>query len=468
MTLFKHGMKTKIRSLRVGLVKPVEIDNPSVPDDTTYNLYETVSASQTWTAPADGLYKIELFGRSGAGGKGETGTYTTWSNGSALELAANGYAASGGGGGGGAYCCSNRVNLKKGDTVVISIGTTCTTTINSSVESYPVMTCTSGGDGGDGSYTRATSSKQSGVITPGSGGIGGMASGGTYVNINGTAGSAGGKLNKKGDGNYLSAVSGGAGGTPGFTGGTVGGAGGTTEEVLLISDTYVNKTTYKGGSAKAGFVNMYIDASVSLFPEEPTSYNLLETVTASKTWTAPADGWYQIDVHGASGKGGNGATGKSPWNTSEYGVGGGGGGGGSGYGSSVVKLNKGDTLEIVAGSVGSSTSVKINSSHETYSTISVTSGGNGGNAAVGYAGSGGTGGTASGGDVNINGGSGGKGTYNSGKSVSDAYGGSGGNPAHSDGNTGGKGGNASKNSSYSGSAGKTGKINIFAGNTNAA
>lgn len=45
-----------------------------------------------------------------------------------------------------------------------------------------------------------------------------------------------------------------------------------------------------------------------VFPDKPASeadYSLIETITSSKTWVAPEDGWFLVDVVSASGSGGS-------------------------------------------------------------------------------------------------------------------------------------------------------------------
>lgn len=147
------------------------------------------------------------------------------------------------------------------------------------------------------------------------------------------------------------------------------------------------------------------------FPPEPAFYTeLVGTYTSSQTIEAPEDGWFQIEVFGASGAGGTGA---QRWSSAGYNFGTAGSGGGGGYSCSRVKLKKGDTIVVSPGAVGSDTVVTINSSLESYSTMRVTSGENGDGATQVLSGSyyycyggedGGAGGVASGGNVsNING-----------------------------------------------------------------
>jgi hypothetical protein len=184
-----------------------------------------------------------------------------------------------------------------------------------------------------------------------------------------------------------------------------------------------------------------VEESLFFFPEEPSSYEQIVLITSSQTWEVPENGYFQIEVFGASGNGGNGV-GHEPlhvWLAS------GGGGGGGGYSCSRVKLKKGETVELTVGSVGATSYAKINSSVETYNTISVTSGANGGNATIAgnglydyHPGGGGAGGIATGGNyANKNGGYGGTGYRDE---EYDCRGGDGGAAGYTGGRVGGVGG----------------------------
>ena len=201
-----------------------------------------------------------------------------------------------------------------------------------------------------------------------------------------------------------------------------------------------------------------IEESLTFFPEEPSSYNQLALITSSQTWTAPENGYFQIEVFGASGAGGKGEA-KGRYS---YGAGGGGGGG---YACSRIKMNAGDTIALTVGAVGATSSATIQSSLETYSSMSVTSGQNGNNP-NGNPGTGGAGGVASGGNyANANGGAGSKGTS---KYSAIATGGAGGAAGYTGGNVGGAGGNGAGPyaDETQGRAGSTGFIKIYRGNTN--
>ena len=218
------------------------------------------------------------------------------------------------------------------------------------------------------------------------------------------------------------------------------------------------------------------------FPKEPSAYELMETYTASQTFSAPEDGYFQIEVFGASGNGGSGVYMFSSYAKCSYDITGGGGGGG-GYACSRVMMKKGDTAVFVCGASGAVSSAEINSSVKNYEKLSVTSGASGGNANGAFTpwltmepGYGGSGGVASGGNyLNKNGGYGGGGsTAVNENSVSGASASSGASGAagYSGGNVGGIGGNGSY--SYSnreittvgGGAGSSGFIRVWRGDTN--
>ena len=257
---------------------------------------------------------------------------------------------------------------------------------------------------------------------------------------------------------------------------------------LLNSATYYGKVFSVN---PRGRINNRIDLSiftaittgVSRFPEEPSEYVLIDTYTSAQTWTAPEDGWFQVEVFGASGNGGKGVAKRVEEDNGEsydYYANGGGGGGGGAYAASVVKLKKDNTITFASLGIGGVATVNFNSSVNAYPTITVESGKNGGSGHT-YSGggnssyiapSGGKGGTASGGNVtNINGSNGGKGTVADGVDVrSDVVttGGAGGKPGHTDGRTGGKGGYFSGYSNeIAPTNGKAGFVRISRGNTNA-
>lgn len=223
----------------------------------------------------------------------------------------------------------------------------------------------------------------------------------------------------------------------------------------------------------------------SSFPVEPTSYSLINTYTASQTWIAPEDGWFKIEVFGASGNGGTSA--RPDKYTDEYEeewrIGATGGGGASGgYSASAVKLKMGDIISLSPGGVGSTSSAVIDSSvDDTYDhTISVTSGGNGGNGRTNgensVGGTGGAKGAASGGNLqNIDGNAGSRGGTPKSTGVGDGPypGGAGGAAVIDGGNVGGAGGGYDSSGLYlnpevctSPGSGKKGFIKISRGNTN--
>lgn len=212
---------------------------PSAPS--AYNLIGTYTSSQTWTAPEDGWYRIEDQGASGNGGSRKYSTKYT----------------NDGGGGGGGGCAISEIKMKKGDTIVITIGNyptsstnknnggqagTTTAVINSSLESYSALTVT-------GAYSGYAGSTTNGTNKGGNGGAGGVGSGGNVANYSGGAGAKGGwsRSTSYADATRTPA----AGGTAGYTGGNVGGTGsGLTHE-----DYEANDRAPTNGSN--GFVKIY-------------------------------------------------------------------------------------------------------------------------------------------------------------------------------------------------------------------
>ena len=225
------------------IVVAVKSAFPEAP--TAYDLISRYTASQTWTAPEDGYYQIEVFGASGNGG---ATNFLASSGGAGI--------ATGGGGGGGGIAVS-RIKMKKGDTIVINcgaVGETTIATINSSIESYSVLQVTSGTNGTDGVVTSALYS-----ATAGTGGAGGVASGGNDSNVNGNLGGNGNAKTKCKTAGEVFA--GGIGGTSAISGGNVGG---TAQMVTVtkkwmsgISSYYYEGEISGGTSGSAGFIKIY-------------------------------------------------------------------------------------------------------------------------------------------------------------------------------------------------------------------
>ncbi len=242
-------------------------------------------------------------------------------------------------------------------------------------------------------------------------------------------------------------------------------------KTLKCSGKYMLTNVVVGGktlvcAAKQMLADVVV-AVVSLFPSEPSSYSLIGTYTSSATFTAPEDGWFQIELQGASGNGG-----EATLNTTIiYGAGSGGGGGGGAYACSRVQMKKGDTV-IIGGNlaVGGTATVAIKSSRASYSTMQTVSGEVGGvykllsdNDAAG-----GAGGTASGGNYsNVNGNPGGDGDKGT-QSQKLYVGGTGGSPGVSGGNTGGKGADVGYGNKGTPGAGAAAFVKIYRGNTNLA
>lgn len=246
--------------------------------------------------------------------------------------------------------------------------------------------------------------------------------------------------------------------------------------------TYYGKVYSVNPKKRAnGRADLTVFAAIpSAFPAEPTDYTLIAKYTTSQTWVAPEDGWFKIEVHGASGSGAIAKTGGFIVYDSDYGddvevegVITGGSGGGGGYSCSIIKMNKGDTVVIESLAIGSVATVYINSSHDVYPNILVSSGGSGTMQVGSNDGNAGYGGSASGGNyANYNGSAGLKGVrvYSVGVSLRNltASPRPGGAPGHTDGNAGGQSG--SKNSGTtaltSPGYGKAAFVNISRGNTN--
>lgn len=204
---------------------------PSEPS--SYVLIDTYTTKQTWVAPEDGWFQIEVFGASGNGGDGDCGYLIT-----AFAIVG----ASGGSGGGGGYACS-RVKMRKGDTVLVSPGAVhvaSTATISSSLEIYDKLKVTPGSDGTD------SSKKEFVSLYAGSGGSGGVASGGNHMNADGKPGKNG--ITVKLDETTHRYTPDVAGGAAGYEGGNVGGYGGGSTK------KYEPKT---GGLGSAGFIKIY-------------------------------------------------------------------------------------------------------------------------------------------------------------------------------------------------------------------
>lgn len=211
-----------------------------------------------------------------------------------------------------------------------------------------------------------------------------------------------------------------------------------------------------------------------LFPAEPESYLEIVRYTSSGSFFAPEDGFFEIELHGASGCGGEAKT------SGEEGIPGGGGGGGGGCAVSRIKMKKDDKISFVLGKAteeSSASSVEysgdssavIESSFDEYdSTLSVSGGANGYRTNGYLKGKGGEGGKASGGNfLNKNGGNGKDGGTADFNWESTAFGGEGGTAGYSGGNPGGKGadnslGSTNMNRGY----GKDAFIVIRRGNNN--
>lgn len=264
-----------------------------------------------------------------------------------------------------------------------------------------------------------------------------------------------------------------------YNGSTIATVGAGQTKTLNCSNKVMKTNVVVGGKtlncAKYKMATNVVISVASLFPSQPTSYSLIGTYSSSQTWTAPEDGYFQIEVFGASGNGGKGVAYYYPIGPISSAASGGGGGGG-GKAISRVKLNTGDTIVLTLNGVGTDTTAAINSSIETYNTITVTSGGNGGNVSISGTSlsqaAGGAGGNASGGNYsNANGSSGGDGELKASGASSAPAKGIGGSIY----TTGGDGGTGYLTTgsylggswgNYEGESGVAGYIKIYRGNTN--
>lgn len=214
--------------------------------------------------------------------------------------------------------------------------------------------------------------------------------------------------------------------------------------------------------------------SPSTFPSAPSNYLLAAVFTETKIIKVPENGWFQLEIHGASGNGGYGT--QQEWYDSDddlymrYSAGSGGGGGAYVL-SNGIKLNKDDEIHLTVDTAGNMTVEIHSTTGEVYTTMTATSGSNGDASSNPRAG-----GVASGGNVsNINGGAGSAGgsksdyDYGSNSKVK-ATGGAGGAAAHVDGNPGGRGSDSSYNNfrNQNRGLGAVGRLNLYRGNTNVA
>lgn len=248
-----------------------------------------------------------------------------------------------------------------------------------------------------------------------------------------------------------------------YNGSTIATVGAGQTKTLNCANQVMATNVVVGGKtlncAKYKMATNVVVSVVSLFPSAPSTYNLIGTYTSNQTWTAPENGYFRIEVFGASGKGADAKSTSS--NNKAFG---GGGGGGGGYSCSQgVTLNKSDTIVLTIGGVGSTTSAVVNSSHNNSfdHTLQVTSGTNGTGTSAG------SGGIASGGKTtNANGSEGSKGESKT--WIEGAAGGAGGAGANGAPN-GGNGGSVKgliSGSTVAAGSGSAGFIKIYRGNTN--
>ena len=213
--------------------------------------------------------------------------------------------------------------------------------------------------------------------------------------------------------------------------------------------------------------------SLTLFPSEPENYQLIKKYTSSGIFEAPEDGWFKIELFGASGNGGSSGlfigsrvvgdstTGESYEEEVYYHTGGGGGGGG-GCAVSEIRLKKGEKITLTIGETGSVSKAAIASSMEDYPAMNVVSGGNGGKGSVGAGGGGGYG--AAGGSGGSYGGGGGGGWGGRGGTAYVGGGGGGGYGLSGAGGSGSSGGSGSDGGYAAGGGGAQYAAGLRAGN----
>ncbi|MBP3284399.1 MAG: hypothetical protein J6M02_02745 [Clostridia bacterium] len=319
------GVATKVSLSNITENHTITVNFEQIPDTSLgYN-----GGSQTYTVPARGIYKLEVWGAGGSnnGGGGGSGGYGCGY--AILEKGQKLYVTIGGAGSGTQYN-GGGPRGGGGATHIASVSGTLTAIGASNLSKIYII---AGGGGGGGTKTESwglvrTYTGGSGGGESGSNGGGdpsyGIASGGTQTSGAGFGGATSGS----GGGGLYGGVSGGqtGGGGSGYIGG-------------VPSFTY-NGTTYSpswstgggagahaNGSAKISFI-MSISDDFNFIA--PTPYVCSGGV---QTYTAPVAGLYKLEAFGA---------------------GGGASGGAGGYSVGYVQLSANQTLYIVVGGSGGS------------------------------------------------------------------------------------------------------------------
>lgn len=322
----------------------------------SFLISETITSSQTWTAPT-GVSNLVAVVVGGAGGGGGGGGGIRQTN--TIFPRASG----GGGGGGGAWSILRDVSLGTATSVSIGIG--------------------AGGTGGTAMNYTVTGSVVAGTVVGGVGAAGGATTFGSFVSVPGGAGGGGGTARGttiNHSGTVLGGTAGAAGTAVTFTffGGTavLGGAGG-------VGGSAVADINYAGGAGGTATGLAFANYPYSTFTAGDSGGN--------GSWTGAGDrGSASNGVAGGSahfgGGGGGGAglywseSGVSGTNYTRIGTAGVGGagaaGGGAGAAGARVSVTSG-TTSIVAGTGGNAGSISI-------------AGGGGGGAAFSYGNGGGT------------------------------------------------------------------------------
>ena len=233
-------------------------DFPAEP--TSWSLVEKITASQTFTIPEDGWFKVAAVGGGGTGGAGDgdrTQDSESWET--------HRCAASGGGAGSGGIAISV-VPLYKGNTLTLSV--------NGSVKIAELSLSAGIGGNGGSAYARASSSGSI-TVRAGTGGKGGTASGGNLYTTNGNGGASG-STNKTG-----SSIAGGAGGTLSVDGETsAGGAGGRGDD----------SSPGAGGAGSAAYVAIYRGNTNIASPAQVSSMSLMpENQSITVQWENSGD-----------------------------------------------------------------------------------------------------------------------------------------------------------------------------------
>lgn len=316
----------------------------------SFLISETITSSQTWTAPT-GVSNLVAVVVGGAGGGGGGG------GGVRSALATPPRASGGGGGGGGAWAILRDVSLGTATSVSIGIG--------------------AGGSGGTAMNYTVTGAVLAGTVVGGVGAAGGATTFGSYISVPGGGGGGGGT--GVGTASALTVA----------TGGTAGPAGATATFTFFGGTAVLGGAGGVGGSATGSnnFDGSIGGTSTGLsFANYPYSSFSSGGSGGNGSWSGGDRGSANNGVAGGSahfgGGGGGGASlfytdsGSSGTNYTRIGtagVGGAGGGGGGGGGAGARITGTSGTILITAGTGGNAGALSI-------------AGGGGGGAALAHTG----------------------------------------------------------------------------------